>query len=128
MASFAFECTMTKDLQKTQDCQKKEVENACCVPVHTHMLMEDKQNSNQTTIRDYLKNQTDTPPVLIVEQIQQPRKEASAPAELRPAVGKLQRSERGVLRAVRLLPLPPLQDRLLLPYGIPQMLSTALMG
>lgn len=39
---------------------------ACCVSVHTHMLMDDKQNSNQTTIREYLKNQTDTPPVLIV--------------------------------------------------------------
>ncbi|XP_056607132.1 agouti signaling protein 1 [Triplophysa dalaica] len=47
---------------------------ACCVSVHTHMLMEDKQNSNQTTIREYLKNQTDTPPVLIVGLSKTPKK------------------------------------------------------
>nr|XP_055069910.1 agouti signaling protein 1 [Misgurnus anguillicaudatus]XP_055069911.1 agouti signaling protein 1 [Misgurnus anguillicaudatus] len=39
---------------------------ACCVNVHTHMVMENQHISSQTTISVYQTNQTDTPPVLIV--------------------------------------------------------------
>ncbi|XDV35345.1 hypothetical protein PO909_005313 [Leuciscus waleckii] len=39
---------------------------ACCVTVHTHMLMEEQYSSNQTTISLQVNNRTDAPPVLIV--------------------------------------------------------------
>ncbi len=41
-----------------------------------------------------------------VSEIQQPCEETSAAAELRPALEQLQDAQRGVLRSVRLLPLP----------------------
>lgn len=62
--------------------------------------------------------------ILYIIEIQQPNKETSAAAELRPALEQLQDAERGVLRSVRFLPLPPVQDRLLLPRGQPEVLNT----
>lgn len=62
--------------------------------------------------------------ILYISEIQQPNKETSAAAELRPALEQLQDAERGVLRSVRLLPLPPVQDRLLLPHGLPEVLNS----
>ncbi|XP_051986562.1 agouti signaling protein 1 isoform X1 [Xyrauchen texanus] len=47
---------------------------ACCVTVHTHMLMEEQHNSNQTSISFHMLNQTDAPPVLIVGLSKTPMK------------------------------------------------------
>ncbi|XP_016395931.1 agouti-signaling protein-like isoform X1 [Sinocyclocheilus rhinocerous] len=74
MGSFAFESTLKEDIKKRRDCQKQEVEHACCVTVHTHMIMEEQYSSNQTTISLHANNQTDAPPVLIVGLSKTPKK------------------------------------------------------
>ncbi|XP_061544452.1 agouti signaling protein 1 isoform X1 [Phycodurus eques] len=88
-----------------------------------HMMPDNRLSSNEATVPGNPESTAKTRKEKEGKKEQGRRQEAPPAARrVRPPVGQLQIGRKGLLRLLRLLPLPHLQDRVLLPHGKPSML------